>query len=480
MQNMKKKACDSTSSSNNNNGDGGSGGGGEGQKQKERHIVSWSQEEDDILREQIGIHGTDNWAIVASKFKDKTTRQCRRRWFTYLNSDFKKGGWSQEEDMLLCEAQKIFGNRWTEIAKVVSGRTDNAVKNRFSTLCKKRAKNEALAKDNNASYVTRNNKRTMFHNGQDADRTSMPPAKTRRKHIPDTTENCNPEEKLTGTFRTTDQQLRSPFAVLLQNCHNISTLTSQLHVKTEEVSKDGTFLKKDDPKIIALLQQAELLSSLALKVNTEKTEESYENACKAVQDFIKQTKGSDVLGFNVSDMDFQLENIKDIVEDIRSCEEGSQQSWRQPDLYQGSPDSSDYSTGSTVISQVIEKIEPLQEGLCEVEPQTTQVIQPTSIVDGKNVIIPDSTTNLDILASCDEFDNDVGAIFPLPNSEFNSPVQVTPLFRSLAAGIPSPQFSESERSFLLKTLGIESPAPKPGTRTSQPPPPCKRALLHCL
>lgn len=51
-------------------------------------------QEDDILREQIGIHGIDSWAIVASKFKDKTTRQCRRRWFTYLNSDFKKGGWS--------------------------------------------------------------------------------------------------------------------------------------------------------------------------------------------------------------------------------------------------------------------------------------------------------------------------------------------------------------------------------------------------
>lgn len=28
---------------------------------------------------------------------------CLCRWFTYLNSDFKKGGWSPEEDMLLCE-----------------------------------------------------------------------------------------------------------------------------------------------------------------------------------------------------------------------------------------------------------------------------------------------------------------------------------------------------------------------------------------
>ncbi|KAI3497758.1 hypothetical protein L1887_33275 [Cichorium endivia] len=431
MQNMKKKACDATSSSDNNNNN--ADGSGEVQKQKERHIVSWSQEEDDILREQISIHGMDNWAIVASKFKDKTTRQCRRRWFTYLNSDFKKGGWSQEEDMLLCEAQKIFGNRWTEIAKVVSGRTDNAVKNRFSTLCKKRAKNEAMAKENNPSYITTNNKRTRFHNGQDENKvleTSLPPLKMRRKHIPDTPEDC----------------------------HNINNLTTQLHVKSEEVSKDGSFLKKDDPKIIALLQQAELLSSLALKVNMEKTEESYENACKAVQDFIKKTKEIDGVGLNICDMD------------MRSCDEGSHQSWRQPDLYQGSPESSEYSTGSTVLSQVIEKM----------EPQTIQVIKSNCIVDGKIVITPDSTTNQDILASCDECENDVGGICPLPNSEFNSPLQVTPLFRSMAAGIPSPQFSESERNFLLKTLGMEStPPPKPGIRTSQPPP-CKRALLHCL
>lgn len=42
----------------------------------------------------------------------------------------------------------------------------------------------------------------------------------------------------------------------------------------------GTFLKKDDPRIIALMQQAELLSSLAVKVNTENTDQSLENAWK--------------------------------------------------------------------------------------------------------------------------------------------------------------------------------------------------------
>lgn len=50
-------------------------------------------------------------------------------------------------------------------------RTDNAVKNRFSTLCKKRAKYEALAKENNTSYINSNNKR-IFQHGYNTDTTS--------------------------------------------------------------------------------------------------------------------------------------------------------------------------------------------------------------------------------------------------------------------------------------------------------------------
>lgn len=42
----------------------------------------------------------------------------------------------------------------------------------------------------------------------------------------------------------------------------------------------GTFLKKDDPKISALMQQAELLSLLAQKVDTENMDQSLENVWK--------------------------------------------------------------------------------------------------------------------------------------------------------------------------------------------------------
>ncbi|XP_059648875.1 transcription factor MYB124-like isoform X2 [Cornus florida] len=477
MQNMKKKVDNNSEVS----------------KQKARHIVTWSQEEDDILREQIRIHGTDNWAIIASKFKDKTTRQCRRRWFTYLNSDFKKGGWSPEEDMLLCEAQKIFGNRWTEIAKVVSGRTDNAVKNRFSTLCKKRAKHEALAKEN-TSYINSNNKRVLFQNGFNTDgisKSAEPLKKMRRTHISNPTEN-----QILGECGITrrSQQLRPPFAVLVQNFDAVGDLPIQHHVSDiKEASNDastnktqGTFIKKDDPKIFALMQQAELLSSLAVKVNSENTEQSLENAWKVLQNFLNQTKGSDVLCCELSEMNFQLEKYKDFVEDLRSSNEGSQSSWRQPALYEESPDSSEFSIESTLPSHragdTTERNQPELRAAhqdIEAELQSAHIGEQNGVGECENKAPSDVTRNQETLPSCDELKDNDGIVSAFSSTEFSSPLQVTPLFRSLAAGIPSPKFSESERHFLLKTLGMESPSSDPSINPPQPPP-CKRVLLHSL
>ncbi|XP_022151137.1 transcription factor MYB124 isoform X2 [Momordica charantia] len=459
-------------------------------KKKERHIVSWTQQEDDILREQISLHGTENWAIIASKFKDKTTRQCRRRWYTYLNSDFKKGGWSPEEDLLLCEAQKIFGNRWTEIAKVVSGRTDNAVKNRFTTLCKKRAKYEALAKENSSSFINYSKKRVLFQNGSNSVSSETPQLvkRMRRAHISDTTEGCSLED---GSKKPCmDHQLRAPFAVLVENVHSVDNLAAQLPLNnaneglstTAQGNKsEGTFIKKDDPKVTALTQQAELLSSLALKVNTENTDQSLENAWKILQDFLSRSKGNDIPKYITPDIEFQVENIKESVEDLRSSNDGSQ--WRQPSLHE-SPGSSEYSTGSTLVSQTAEEKIGQSQSEIGTHHQEAKFESGSTCTGEQNDFgesekeIPKKTLEREAFKCCNERKNDTIAS-SFSSSEFSSPMNVIPLFRSLAAGIPSPQFSESERSFLLRTLGVESPSLNPSANPSQPPP-CKRALLQSL
>ncbi|KAL1804359.1 hypothetical protein ACET3Z_033006 [Daucus carota] len=450
------------------------------QKKTSRPIVSWSSQEDDILREQIRVHGTDNWSIIASNFTDKTTRQCRRRWYTYLNSDFKKGGWSPEEDILLCEAQKIFGNRWTEIAKVVSGRTDNAVKNRFSTLCKKKAKREALAKQNATSYVNLNNKRVIPR--LDADEDELSETGGLHKKIR-TSDSSDMTERSREEFIEMDEQIRPPFAVMVQDFNILRDLETQ--ASTDLIQ--GIYLKKDDPKIIALMQQAELLSSLALKFDAENKDQSIDNAWKILQEFLNQSKDADMIRLRITDVDFELENSKDSV-----SRDDIQQSWRASHFYADSPSSSEYSTGSTLLTHLtVNKPDRIAADASDAyhnsaHPQSNHIGQ--SIVDSvveKHTVSCTTNQTKEILPisslvpPCDDLNDDMGMVYDLPSNELNSPAQVTPVFRLLASGIPSPQFTESERHFLLKTLGVETASPNPSTTASRPPP-CKRALLQSL
>jgi hypothetical protein len=49
-----------------------------------------------------------------------------------------KGPWSEEEDRILIEAQAKLGNRWCEIAKMLPGRSENNVKNRWNSAMRRR------------------------------------------------------------------------------------------------------------------------------------------------------------------------------------------------------------------------------------------------------------------------------------------------------------------------------------------------------
>ncbi|KAL4583221.1 hypothetical protein LXL04_007788 [Taraxacum kok-saghyz] len=72
--------------------------------------------------EQIVITVTLNsnlpkiWTTIGHIYRRHTVLQLR--WFTYLNFDFKKEGGHMK--MICFYAQKIFGNRWTEIAKRIT------------------------------------------------------------------------------------------------------------------------------------------------------------------------------------------------------------------------------------------------------------------------------------------------------------------------------------------------------------------------
>lgn len=97
----------------------------------------WTPEEDDRLRALIDQHGARRWKGLAQKMGNKTAKQCRRRYTGHLTTALKEHEWTPAEDDALLRAHEELGNKWTAIAKMVGGRTDNGAKNRFKALMQK-------------------------------------------------------------------------------------------------------------------------------------------------------------------------------------------------------------------------------------------------------------------------------------------------------------------------------------------------------
>ena len=118
---------------------------GDDKHKKIIHNRPFSIEEDNYLSYLVRIIGDDNWIDISEFMKQKnfnrSSRQCRDRYFHYLDPKINKStNWTEEEDDLLVKCVQNEGKKWKKFENYFPGRTEVSLRNRYHLINRKQVK----------------------------------------------------------------------------------------------------------------------------------------------------------------------------------------------------------------------------------------------------------------------------------------------------------------------------------------------------
>mmetsp|Transcript_19713 Transcript_19713/g.27338 ORF Transcript_19713/g.27338 Transcript_19713/m.27338 type:complete len:794 (+) Transcript_19713:113-2494(+) len=93
----------------------------------------WKNTEDEILKAAVMKYGKNQWSRISSLLVRKSAKQCKARWFEWLDPSIKKTEWTREEEEKLLHLAKIMPTQWRTIAPII-GRTSSQCLERYEKL----------------------------------------------------------------------------------------------------------------------------------------------------------------------------------------------------------------------------------------------------------------------------------------------------------------------------------------------------------
>ena len=115
----------------------------------------WSLKEDQLLISLVESFGPSKWNYISTFLPGRIGKQCRERWCNILDPSLEEVEWTQEEDIKLLNMNRVFGNKWSRIAKEYGNRTDNTCWRRWKFLTGNTGKT-GLNMNNDITYTTMN------------------------------------------------------------------------------------------------------------------------------------------------------------------------------------------------------------------------------------------------------------------------------------------------------------------------------------